>query len=96
MVEFSKEQLKYLEELLWLPCCHTTGMHNPSHYRERKYVCTLQKEKALIRLCETLGLNPQTKSRDDCYWCNRGTKSEEERKGEGLRLFHSSTPKVKK
>ncbi len=95
MVEFTGEQLKYLEDLLWLPCCHTTGTHDPSHYRERKYVCVYQKEKALHRLCETLGLNPQTKSKDDCYWCNEGTEAEEEKKGEGLRLFQNPASVVR-
>lgn len=93
-VEFSKEQLKYLENLLWIPCCHTTGTHDPVHYRERKYICSLQKAKTLVRFCKELGLNPQTKSRDDCYWCNTGEKADEERKGEGLRLFQEAVGEV--
>jgi hypothetical protein len=52
-----------IEQMLWLPCCHTSGMHDPVHFQERKYVCEHQKADALERFCKALGINPATKSR---------------------------------
>ena len=79
---------KEIEELLSLPCCHTSGMHDPTHYRERRYVCKDQKADALENLCKALGINPITKSCADCGWCHGKDKwCPENRKGEGLHLF---------
>jgi len=87
-MEFTEEQLKYLEELAWIPCCHTTGMHDPTHFEQGKYICTLQKSHAFERFCKELGINPQTKSESNCYWCNNYP---DKRKGEGRRLFQDSS-----
>lgn len=80
--------------MLWLPCCHTTGMHDPGHYRKRKYICESQKAKALERFCKEIGINPVTKSDPNCGWCfeedNTPTKEYEGKKeinGEGMKLF---------
>lgn len=75
---------KTIEDMLWLPCCHLTGEHNPEHYKDRKGICNFQKAKALERFCKELGVNPKTKSLEDCFWCNTYP---EYRKGEGATLF---------
>lgn len=74
---------KTIEEMLWFPCCHVSGTHNPEHYKDRKYICESQKAKALERFCKELGINPETKSLKDCFWCNEYP---EHKKGEGLKL----------
>lgn len=77
-----------IEELLWLPCCHTTGMHDPAHFRERKYICNSQKAEALQRFCVELGINPKTRSYPDCYWCfGKDSWCVENTKGQGLGLL---------
>ncbi len=58
-----------LESALWIPCCHTSGMHDPVHFQERRYICESQKAAAFDRLCGELNLNPETKSKEDCGWC---------------------------
>jgi len=73
-----------IEQMLWLPCCHTSGMHDPVHFQERKYVCEHQKADALERFCKALGINPATKSRVDCGWCEDYP---EKKNGEGLTLL---------
>ena len=77
--------------LLSIPCCHTSGMHDPLHFVERKYVCEDQKSAALENLCRALNINPVTKS-VDCWWCE---KYPEKRKGEGLPLFDADCFKCK-
>ena len=78
---------KEIEEILWLPCCHVSGMHDPVHFQERKYVCEHQKTEALERLCKKLGINLQTKADPDCGWCEDYP---EKKKGEGLKLFRKN------
>lgn len=73
-----------LEEMLWLPCCHTSGMHDPVHFQERRYVCNDQKAHALERFCKVLGINPLTKSDPNCGWCRDYP---EKKKGEDVGLF---------
>jgi hypothetical protein len=79
---------KDIEALLAIPCCHTTGMHDPRHFEKKKYVCDSQARGALENLCRAIGINPITKSRKTCYWCyssDRGVQSKETREGgEGL------------
>lgn len=86
--------VKEIEEMLWLPCCHTTGMHDPGHYRLRKGICSSQKAEALERFCKEIGINPQTKSRKECGWCYEDDnkprapyKGHREVEGEGVKLF---------
>lgn len=76
--------IKEIEKLLWLPCCHLSGMHDPLHFQERKGICHNQKVKALERLCKALKINPKVKSDPDCGWCEDYP---EKKKGEGLTLF---------
>ena len=85
-MEFSKEQLEYLEELFRLPCCHISGMHNPTHFQDREYVCNRQKTHAYESGCKELGINPQVKSKPGCGWCRDYP---DKMKGEGMRLFQS-------
>lgn len=75
---------KEIEEMLWLPCCHVSGMHNPTHFDERKFICSLQKSEALERFCKQIGINPKTKSKPTCGWCADYPKK---KNGEGLPLF---------
>ena len=77
----SKQQI---EDMLWIPCCHTSGIHNPTHFSEKKYICSDQCKKALIRFCKEIGINPRTKSDPKCGWCND---YQEKKKGEGLCLL---------
>lgn len=77
-MKFSREQLAYLRDLLTPTCCHTTGMHNPNHFEDDKYVCADQKAKALDRARVSLHLKkitPQDVKRDpECGWCHIHTK----------------------
>lgn len=94
----NKEKLyskKEIEEMLWIPCCHTTGMHDPGHYRLRKYICADQKASALERFCKKIGINPKTKSDRNCGWCfedngkpRKPYEGHREIDGEGLKLFN--------
>lgn len=59
----------HLEDLAGIPCCHTSGMHDPVHFQERKYICSDQKAEAFDALCAVLGINPATTCRPDCGWC---------------------------
>lgn len=77
-------KIKELLELwAYLPCCHVSGMHEPTHFREKKYVCEAQKAEAFERFCKDLGINPETKSSMNCGWCKSYPHY---RKGEGLKL----------
>ena len=82
--EMKKYSPKEIEDLLWLPCCHVTGMHDPIHFELSKYICSRQKALALERLCKKIGINPKTKSDPECYWCK---KYPEKKNGEGMSLF---------
>ena len=73
-----------IEGMLWLPCCHVSGMHDPVHFSERKYICASQQAAALQRFCRELCIDPETKSRPECRWCQDYP---EKMKGEGVHLF---------
>lgn len=74
-----------IEKMMEIPCCHVSGMHDPTHYRERRYICEGQKRAVFDRMCEELGINPRTKSREDCGWCHGDDEwCPENRKGEGF------------
>lgn len=75
---------KEIEEMLWLPCCHTSGMHDPVHFQERRYICEHQQSEGLQRFCKELGINPKTKSDPECGWCED---YKEKKAGEGLGLL---------
>ena len=53
---FTPAQIEYLAGILRLPCCHVTGMHDPRHYEERRYVCDIQKSRAYDKAVIALGL----------------------------------------
>ena len=69
MMEFTEQQLEYLAEIFALPCCHVSGMHDPTHY-EKGLVCESQMAKAWKHAMKALGLEPTVKSQDGCYWCS--------------------------
>lgn len=72
--DFNEEQLEYLADLLRPFCCHTTGSHSPTHFREAPAeFCDLQQSKAWERLVELLGLRERlgaAVSHPKCGWCN--------------------------
>ena len=86
----AKEIIKLIELNAFIPCCHTTGMHDPNHFEERKYICESQKAEAFDRLCKALKINPVTRSSCDCGWCRDYP---EYRKGEGFKLFKKEKAK---
>lgn len=67
------EALAGLRELLMPMCCHITGMHDPTHFREQKYVCEFQKRYAWERTWKVLfGEEPtpaEIPSDPECGWC---------------------------
>lgn len=68
-VEFLPDQVEVLRGLLVLPCCHTSGEHDPTHYIEGRYICYDQKAKAWERIVEALKIEPQIHSESNCWWC---------------------------
>lgn len=78
-----------LECWAYIPCCHTSGMHSPDHFHERKGICESQKANAFERFCKDLGINPETKSEIGCGWCRQYIHY---RRGEGLKLFKEENP----
>lgn len=86
--KLAEESMVKIQEMLelwaYIPCCHTSGMHNPTHFDERQYICESQKSEAFERFCKDLGINPVTRSKPDCCWCRDYPHY---RKGEGLALF---------
>ena len=79
--------LTLIEAYAYLPCCHESGMHDPCHFEERRYICESQKSKAYERLMKSLEINPVVRSEPNCFWC---ADYPEKRIGEGLRLFGDS------
>lgn len=82
--ECMAEILEMLELWAYIPCCHTTGMHDPEHFSKQQYICRDQKAEAFERFCKDLGINPVTRSKPGCGWCRDYPHY---RKGEGMRLF---------
>lgn len=81
--EIIAQIIPLIEAWAYLPCCHVTGMHDPGHFREGKYICADQKANAFERLCRSLGINPKTRSEPHCGWCE----NPKEHSGEGKHLF---------
>lgn len=67
--EFTDEQLVYLEALLAAGCCHTTGMHDPTHWRENGTVCWQSMHEPYKRALRELNLDVPIRSDFDCGWC---------------------------
>lgn len=82
-----------LELYLFIPCCHTTGEHDPEHFAQRRYICKDQMAEAFKRFCSDLGVNPTVRSKPGCSWC---AEYPEYRAGEGLRLFPGEATEDKK
>jgi hypothetical protein len=72
--KFTREQLTWLRETLKPECCHVSGMHDPTHWSEGRYVCRDQKAGAYDHLRTALGfaaVKPQDcVSPEDCGWCH--------------------------
>jgi len=86
-IDFSSEQLKAIEEMATILCCHTSGMHDPEHWIDGEGFCLKQKAEAFENLCKKLGINPKSRSREGCFWCNYYEEHGRENKGRQLRLF---------
>ena len=73
--DFTEEQIKFLKDIFTPRCCHMTGMHDPTHFEEKKYVCSDQKAEAFDRGRKLLGFGEVTVNdpipKEDCFWCNR-------------------------
>lgn len=73
--DFTDEQLAWLRDLLTPRCCHISGMHDPVHYTEKKYVCESQKNGCYDRIREALNFGKVTPEeaipRLNCPMCNR-------------------------
>lgn len=81
--EIMDEMLPLIQAFAYIPCCHVSGMHDPEHFKKGE-ICNLQKAEAFERLCKDLDINPETKSKMDCYWCRIDPT---QRIGEGVKLF---------
>lgn len=67
-------QVQRLRLALSPPCCHVSGMHDPTHFSEGRYVCNDQKAKAYDSIRAALCL-PPVATKDctpvvNCCWCN--------------------------
>jgi hypothetical protein len=72
---FTKEQREYLARVLTPPCCHVSGMHDPTHFKENpKRLCDIQKSTAFENAIKRLRLKVVATSADGCYWCERHEK----------------------
>jgi hypothetical protein len=69
--DFTPEQLAYLADILRPRCCHVTGMHSPTHWREDPAeFCDRQQADAWERAVEALGLSfDRAPSKPTCGWC---------------------------
>lgn len=70
--KFTREQLAWLKIILTPPCCHVSGEHNSTHFKEDpKIVCGIQARgiyaKVLkeLRFAEIPGV-----SKPNCVWCH--------------------------
>lgn len=72
-----EDQKKKIVRAMTPYCCHVTGMHDPTHFKNNpEEICGLQKENAYDRLCNHLKLNPKAMvNPKGCYNCQ----TEEER-----------------
>lgn len=84
-MKVTQELKDWIEKQLWIPCCHVTGMHSPTHFQERRYICDIQLAEVFVRFCKMLGIDPVVKSDlENCYWCNNYPDKRKE--GEGVKL----------
>lgn len=68
-----EKKVRAILEALTPTCCHTSGMHDPTHWKENKSICTLQKAEAFDRVLELLNIKytpADVPSSKDCWWCN--------------------------
>ena len=73
--EFTEEQIEWLKDMLTPRCCHTSGMHDPCHYTEQKYVCKSQKAECYDHTRLSLGMGRATPQEaipsKSCSRCNK-------------------------
>ena len=78
--EFTKEQQKWIADVLTPQCCHVIGLHNPDHYSEGTGVCRFQLHDSLMRLVEALGIREHVTAPENAYakpgcWCAQNTET---------------------
>ena len=64
-----KRILGLMRALLNVPCCHTSGMHDPRHFQKNTFICEGQKKEAFDRLCKILNVKPKALPSKKCFWC---------------------------
>ena len=71
--ESRKEVVDELRDALTIRCCHVTGMHDPTHYEKKKYVCSIQRAEAFDRAREVCGMEEpfpeEAIPKENCGWC---------------------------
>ena len=87
--EFTKEQLEYLQDLLTVGCCHTSGTHDPEHFSRGKYICVNQMSDAFRHAITTLNLEFRVRSYPGCGCCNNYP---EKKKGQGTYVNEKFIP----
>lgn len=73
-VDFTPAQLEWLRQMLTPRCCHVSGDHDPTHFKERRYVCEIQQAERYRALRAALNLGdakPEEAIEADggCGWC---------------------------
>ena len=65
---FTPEQMEWLRDILAPGCCYVTGLHDPTHFREGRYVCRFQEQAAYRKLRAALGMDekPATSEASTC------------------------------
>ena len=85
--DFTPTQQAWLREMLTPGCCHTSGEHDPRHFRQDKHVCLYQRSDTYNTLRTALGLGdvqPQeARSTPGCVWCEEYDERPERLKTEG-------------
>lgn len=75
LTTLTPDQRAALGRLMAPQCCHITGMHDPTHFKDSRYICREQMTESYERLRHALGvplLQPgEAASKSDCGWCHR-------------------------
>lgn len=72
-VSVLRQQLNDVREAVKIRCCHVTGLHDPTHFEERRYVCERQMAQAYLAVRIVLKMDPPTPEEatatPGCGWC---------------------------
>ncbi len=65
------EVLKEIRDSIVIPCCHVSGIHDPCHFEEKKYVCSMQMRESFKDFLKAMEIKKiKVKSKPNCGWCN--------------------------